>query len=229
MAQFKVLPGTPPPQVVESFQNISDLPEPSLRKANEWLRRKISLLSSLNYDEVLFHMEADLGFLHRDCVRILNVIFTIGTLIADDDKFSDALGDLSSVGISDEGLGKFRILMEDLRFPEGETYSKVQQAVNTAIPRVVDVRAVCDLRAVFEEVATPDTNESQIDILHALVPVVILSMDIEDESRNTRSVVVQLSETSFTRLRRLVLNAERQLARIKEIGKAVPLDLSGGS
>ena len=229
MAQFKLLPGTPPPQVVEYFQNISDLPEQTLRKANEWLRSNIPLLSSLHYDEVLFNMETDLDFPHRDCIRILNIIFTLSTLIADDNKFSDALDDLSSIGISDEGLGKFRILMEDLRFPEGETYSKVQQAVNTAIPRVVDVRAVCDLRAVFEEVATPDTNGSEIDTLHALVPVVILSMDIEDESRNIRSVVVQFSEMSFTRFRRLVLNAERQLTRIKEIGKTVPLDLSGGA
>lgn len=228
MAQFKLLPSTPPPQVVESYQSTLDLPEPSLRQVNEWLTRHISLLSTLDYDEILFQMEGDLDLPHGDQVRILNLIFTVGTFIADDDKFSDALDDLNSLGISDEGLGKFRILMEDLRFPEGETYSKVQRAVSTAIPRVVDVRAVCDLRAVFEEVATPDSDESEIDKLHALVPVVILSMDIEDESRNIHSVVLQFSETSFTRFRRIISNAERQLARIKEIGKTAPLDLSGG-
>jgi hypothetical protein len=227
MADLKLFPSEPPTRVVAVLRDVLRLPQPTLVKANSWLRSHSDLLLEWNLDEALSAAK-ETSLTRADLSRIFNVIFNFGMLVKNDDDLTVALSDIKTLGLDDGAVENFKVLMGGLRFPEGQLQRQVSLITNSAVPIVLDTRVVCDLRGVFEEEAGPDASEHGVAKLMALSPVAILSLDIEDESGDESSVVVQFSETDFKRFVRTILLAQKQLGEISKLGANTSPRTKGG-
>jgi hypothetical protein len=227
MADLKVFPSVPPTSIITVLREVLRLPRSTLVKANSWLRSHSDLLLTWNFD-VALSAAKETSLPQRDLSRILNVIFNFGMVVKNDDDFTAALSDIKTLGLDDEAVESFKVLMEGLRFPEGQLQRQVSLMTNSTVPTVLDTRVVCDLRGVFEEEAGPDASEHGVTKLMALSPVAILSLDIEDESGDESSIVVQFSETDFGRFVRTILLAQKQLGEIAKLGATTSPRPRGG-
>lgn len=219
MPDYKVLPGEPPDQVLKNWKKTLSLSSDTLVVANAWLRAHGELLGTQEFQEIEFTATKDTGLADSDVTSILGTVFGLCVLAIDDAKFAGLQSDLKTLGLDEKSLANFAVLMEGLRFPDGELRLTTSLIVNAVVPRVTDVRAVCDLRAVFKTIATSDSADGDVRDLRALVPVVLMSLDIRDEAGEEKSVVVQFSSTTFERFQRAIRHAASQLTRITEIGE----------
>ena len=219
MPRLKLLRSKPPRQVIDTFQEGLDLPRKSVDALNAWLKGNKSLVASLDFPEITFHASAATGLSRGDVIRLLNVVFSVAIHIEDDAKLEDAIADLQTLDFSAEQLENFRALMAGLRFPESSLIRNISSAASAAIPTVQGTRIVCDLRAVFEDESDTVAKQNVQAKLRALVPVIIMTLIIEDENGDDRSVVFQLPEAAFARFTRELARAGDKLAQLNEIGR----------
>jgi len=215
MVQMKLFPSKPPSGSVEYLRESLGLARKSVESMNAWLRKNMALVTTLDFQEMAFQATAETGIPRQDVYRLLNLILIVGVLVEDDVKFDDAIADLKALEFTAEEIENFQVLMAGLRFPQSKLIRDVSSAVSSAIPTVQSTRFVCDLRAVFAE----GTDGQPSTKLRALVPVVVMSLDLDDDSGDSRSVVVQFSETAFSRFRRELARASEQLGQLNEIGR----------
>jgi hypothetical protein len=213
--KFQFFTARPQDSTVDYYKESLDLPRASIESLNAWLRKNMTLVSSLDYEEMVFQAKAGTLLQGADVYRLLNLVVGTGILVEDDAKLEHAVADLKALGFTAEQIDNFQALMTGVRFPQSKLIRAASYAASAAIPTVQDTRVVCDLRAVFyDETEGPSSLK-----LTALVPVVIMSLDVDDESGNTRSVVVQFPEIAFSRFRRELSRAAEQLAQLTEIGR----------
>jgi hypothetical protein len=198
------------------------LPDATLEVANRWLREQPSaLLESGELVAPASRGAKEINVSEEDLVRILAAVYQYGFYIADDKAFEGAVQDLAELEqLTEEERARFPILMNRLRFPRGKLALRETWAANSVVPVVTDVRAFCDLRAVFSEFAAPGAGDKVAEFA-SLVPVVLLSLDIRDESGREHSVAVQFSEATFAIFKQVVENANAQLSKILEIRQNV--------
>src|SRR4029079_1172544 len=203
---------------LSQFKDALDMPEADLAAANAVLRGESrTFLATLDYREVARRGAKETGLSEEDLRRILTVIFNLGFYVDTDSAFETALEDLVEAGLDESHRRGFSVLMNGLRFPAGRLAINVFSAVTSVVPNVIDARALCDLRAVFEDIASADAGDDKVTNLQALAPVVLLSLDIQDESGQYKSIVVQFSESGFSAFQRVVSNASLQLSKVLEI------------
>jgi len=216
---MKLLPGKVPPRTVEYYKEAMDVPRKSVEPFNAWLRKNMPLVTSLHFPEIAFQAKTVTGLPLDEVSYLLNAVLGIGIFVEDDAKLEDAVADLKALDFTAEQIENFRALMAGVRFPQSQLIRDVSLAAGAAVPTVQSTRLVCDLRGVFGDEAEGQPSTT----LRALVPVVIMSLDVDDESGNTKSVVVQFSEEAFSGFRRELARASEQLAQLTEIRrKATP-------
>jgi hypothetical protein len=225
MAELKVLPGTPPAYVMRFLREGLALSKETLEAVNHWLKAHDADIQQLDHEEMVLRAHRDLGFPRHVVSPAIEAVLHVGMFAEDDHKFEALLSDLRAIKLTDDQVSNFTTLMDGLRFSSGPLLRKIWAAGTRAIPNVTDTRVVCDLRAVFAE-EPRGQGKQEVSKLLALVPMVIMSLDIQDESGDIKSVTVQFSEAAFARLGRILTEASRQLEQITQIGQQTSSGLS---
>jgi hypothetical protein len=211
------------PEWQQTLREALVLPDSAYSKANGWLRsERAALVSQPDTTDLARRGSQQTGIAAEEFGKLVKIVMNHGFYVVDDKAFEGVSEDLKGLGFDDDQLNRFSDLMKGLRFPEGPLTIKASWLAQSVVPTLTDVRAVCDLRAVFSQPAAPEAEDESSE-LQALVPVVLLSLDIKDESGAAKSVAVQLTEGDLGTVRRVLDQAAAQMKIISNLGrKALP-------
>src|SRR6266566_5291355 len=206
-----------PEAVTQRFRSLLSLPPEKLRKFNQWLREHANVLTSGSADHSeLSAAGHEIGISAADVAAGLAFVGTM--LFAGAVPGKADIRELEQLGLRDVADGA-TVVLDGLSIPGAQAEYARQKglALNSALPTLESVDAVCDLRAVFgrRSASVPSESAGATQKLLGFEPVVLLGLELNDSVGNDSTAVFQLSETTLTRLIKTLQDTAGQLEIIK--------------
>jgi hypothetical protein len=215
MAEEPTFLHTMPADFGDRLREFAAMPIEQVQAVNAWFRDNLATLGDYSADDFVLEISNAVGLRRPLATQVMYLVLIFGRFAQGKVK-ETLLADFRRLSLGEEGLRKFEALIDGLDFDRVPYPLAMLEAV-TAIPTVVDVNVLCDVRLVF----TPP--ESKIDVEAAIpeprdfMPILVLSLDIREESNKIQSVVVQFSPRSFERFRNEIANGALKLQGAKAI------------
>ena len=129
------------------------------------------------------------------------------------------IGWLKSRGVNE--VEKVRSLLEGISLPSKDAVYIPQKtsALNTVLPTLDDVDAICDLRAIFQKYPAPNHSESQekgVQTLLGFEPIVLVGLELNDPLANSTTCNFQVSEKGLRALLKTLAEALLQVEIVKK-------------
>jgi len=216
VAEHKFFPEEPPDEFKRELRTVLAQPVERLKAARDWAEGRGASIVRLDPDELRDAAESR-GIPADEFGRSVSILASLLVIGAQTTgKTEDLISDLIALGLGEESAHKVTHLVGGLSLSREESKTALRSRVvgDLAVPRVSDVDVVCDFRAQFRELASSSTtkkHDEQARIFEAFVPVLIMSLEYEDEAGNDHAVVVQFDEAGFRRYIRTLENALAQL------------------
>lgn len=196
--------------------------EEELAKVNAWARSNARQLiaGEVDYPSVAEEIGISVDSLYRPFHLIASLLYRgdpIGSI--DVESYATALGAVDS-----NLPAKARVLLAGIQVEKEEAgFARSRGVVSQAVlPTLGSFSALCELRAVFQELPSPSTSKMHREAVGNLLgfePMVIIGLETNDFSSNDTSSSFQVTERALRNMIRTLEDALLQLEVVREYHK----------
>jgi hypothetical protein len=211
-----------PASLRELFRSGLSAREEELGKINVWARANARqlLAGEVDFDAVA----EELAIPNQEIYRALNLI---GNILYRGDPLGSVDVEGYATALEEPGSdlsARARVLLDGIQVERGEAeYARQRGMVSqTVVPTLGSAAALCELRAVFQDVPSPSNSKLHREGVSKLLgfePMAVVNLEINDPSGNDTNCAFQVTEKGLRNILKTLEEALVQLEVIREYYK----------